>query len=351
LAVAAVFSIFSDRTFLASESTHHAVILAPFWGTNPEVPPDTGRFDRYVELGSSFLRMSSLADCDVGVFPQNWESAGERAAALGAEFSAVCRDAGKTPVVFHGADPTDPLPVDATVFRTSLIRSRRRPNEFAFPAWSEDFLVCYFDGRLRPRPKRRRPVVGFCGNTMAGAPARTSGGMIRRMLGKQRAEETRGLSGDHPRTLALMAVDHDGRLESNFVLRDTFYAGALGDSSALLEARREYVRNMLESDYVLCVRGIGNFSYRLYETLSMGRIPVFVDTDCVLPLDFETDWRDYCVWVDEGDIDRIGDRVLEFHESLDAGEFEERQRACRCLWETKISPEGFFGSFHRHFER
>jgi hypothetical protein len=107
---------------------------------------------------------------------------------------------------------------------------------------------------------------------------------------------------------------------------------------------------MLESDYVLCARGNGNFSYRLYETLCMGRIPVFIDTDCVLPLDFDIDWRDYCVWVDEAEIEQIGDQVLEFHESLDESEFEERQRACRRLWETHISPQGFFANFHLHFE-
>jgi len=347
-----VFSIFSDRSFLSSRSAPHAVILSPFWGTNPETPPDTGRFARYAEAGGAFLRLSSLADCDVGVFPQNWETAGDRASELGEEFTSLCRDAGKTPVVFHGADPTDSLPVDATIFRTSLIRSRRGPNEFALPAWSEDFLERYLNGEFYARPKRARPVVGFCGNTMAGLPPRTLGGSIRSFLGNPRkdAASARGLSGDHPRTLALLAVHEDRRLASNFVLRGTFWAGAVGDSSSLLKARREYVKNMLESDYVLCARGIGNFSYRLYETLSIGRIPIFVDTDCVLPLDFEIAWRDYCVWVEDGDLDRIGDRVLEFHESLDNGEFEERQRACRRLWETRISPQGFFASFHRHFE-
>src|SRR6185437_3079461 len=141
-----VFSIFSDRRFLASESTPHAVILSPFWGTNPEAPPDTGRFESYAELGGSFLRLTSLPECDAGIFPQNWETAGERASELGEEIAALCRAAGKEPVVFSGADPTDPLPVDATTFRTSLIRSRRRPNEFALPAWSEDFLACYLEG-------------------------------------------------------------------------------------------------------------------------------------------------------------------------------------------------------------
>jgi hypothetical protein len=343
-----VFSIFSDRSFLASPSTPHAVILVPFWGTNPEAPgePDAGRFDRYAELGSSFLDLSSLADCDVGVFPQNWESAGEQAVNTGERFVAVCRDAGKTPVIFHGADSTEPLPVDATVFRTSLLRSQRRANEFALPAWSEDFLVRYFDGRLRPRPKRTRPVVSFCGNTSV-APSKAWTRTVRRLLGDSRT--TRGLAGDHPRTRALRAVDRDRRIEANFLLRDGFWAERFRDGALLSQARYAYVQNMLESDYVLCVRGIGNFSYRLYETLCMGRIPVFVDTNCVLPLDFDIEWRDYCVWVGESNIDRIGDRVLEFHESLSDAEFEERQRVCRHLWETHISPQGFFSSFHRHF--
>jgi Exostosin family len=345
-----VFSIFSDRSFLTSSSSPHAVILSPFWGTIPDPPPDTGRFDRYAEVGSSYLRLSRLVDCDVGVFPQNWETAGERAAELAGNFATICRDAGKTPVVFSGADPTEPLPVDATVFRPSLIRSQRRPNEFALPAWSEDFLDRYLGGELRARPRRARPTVGFCGNTMVGRPPRRFGKTIRRLLGNSKSDSTHSLTGDHPRTLALLAIDRDHRLQPNFVLRGTFW-GARDNPSSVLKTRREYVRNMQESDYVLCASGIGNFSYRLYETLSMGRIPVFIDTDSVLPLEFEIDWREWAVWVDEHDIDRIGDRVLEFHESLSDAEFEELQQACRRLWETHISPQGFFAFFHRHFHQ
>jgi hypothetical protein len=345
-----VFAIYSDRGLLASEETPHAVILAPFWGTNPEAPPDQGRFDRYARVGSSFLRLSSLADCDAAVFPQNWEDAGDRAVELGQAFTTRCGEARKTPVIFSGADPTDALPLAATCFRTSVLRSRRRPNEFALPAWSEDFVLNHLKGELPVRPKRPRPVVGFCGNPADLGKAKTVRGRIRRYI-KPQPGMRQGLAGDHPRTRALRALKRDRRLEANFILREGFWAGALGDPGALAQTRQEYVRNTLGSDYVLCVRGIGNFSYRLYETLSLGRIPVFVDTDCVLPLEFDIDWRHYCVWVDEAEIDRIGDRVLEFHQSRSDSEFQDQQRACRRLWETHISPQGFFASFHRHFEQ
>lgn len=348
-----MFSIFSERSFLASPSTPHAAILIPFWGTNPKPPgdPDNGRFDRYAEVGNSFLRLSALADCNVAVFPQNWESAAERALELGERFVALCRDAGKMAVVFSGADSTDSLPVEATTFRTSLLRSRRLPHEYASPAWSEDLLSRYLDGELRLRPKGARPVVGFCGNPSLVPSRRTMASAARRLLGERMGGTTRGITGPHPRLEALRAVESDRRLEADFVLRRGFWGGASQAPSSLRHARDEYVRNMLDSDYVLCVRGIGNFSYRLYETLSMGRIPVFVDTDCVLPLEFDVDWREHCVWVDESEIDQIGDRVLEFHESVDDDEFEERQHACRDLWAKRISPQGFFASFHRHFEQ
>jgi hypothetical protein len=344
-----MFSIFSDRRFLASPSTPHAVILAPFWGANlePAGTPDEGRFDRYATVGASFLRLTELEDSDVAVFPQNWEAAGEQAAGLAEQFTAACADAGKPAAFFSGADSTEPLPVDAVTFRTSILRSERRANEFALPAWSEDFLERYLGGELQPRHRHGRPVVGFCGNTLGGLPAATR---VERLLRRPREPQARRLTGERPRTRALRALGSERRLETNFVLRGNFLAGALGDPAALVETRGEYVQNMLQSDYILCVRGIGNFSYRLYETLSLGRIPVFVDTECVLPLEFEIDWRDHCVWVEEDEIDVIGDRILAFHESVNDTEFEERQRACRRLWETRISPQGFFASFHRHFQ-
>jgi hypothetical protein len=105
---------------------------------------------------------------------------------------------------------------------------------------------------------------------------------------------------------------------------------------------------MVNSDYILCARGKGNFSFRLYETLSCGRIPVFINTDCVLPYDFEINWKEFCVWVEEEDIDSIAKRVAEFHNALTPEGFTAIQRKCRKLWEDRLSPEGFFANFHKH---
>jgi hypothetical protein len=142
-------------------------------------------------------------------------------------------------------------------------------------------------------------------------------------------------------------------VETNFLRRSRFLGGALPGGTLdpkMLVRGSGGVRAQHESDYVLCARGAGNFSYRLYETLSCGRIPVFVDTDCVLPYDFLVDWKDHCVWVDQDEIDRAGERVADFHERLTAQEFEDLQRGWRRLWEEYVRPMGFFSKFNLHFE-
>jgi hypothetical protein len=357
-----VLSIYSDRSFLATDATPHAAVLAPFWGPNPEPPgdPSRGRFDRFVSRGRSFLRLTTLEECDVGVFPQDWQGVEKDEIAIGnaRRFARACAAAAKPMVVFHWTDADEPADLDAFVFTTSLLRSRRRPREFALPAWSEDFVERYAGGRLPVRRRGARPVVGFCGQSSEPATAPTTrSGRLRRSAGARKRALLRRAgrlsSGHVARARALDRLTRDRSVTTNFVVRDDFWAGAIPggvpDPAALRRARREYVANMVASDYILCARGDGNFSYRLYETLSCGRIPVFVDTDCVLPLDFELDWRRYCVWVDESELEQIGEKVAAFHEGLRDAGFADLQRECRRLWETHLSPEGFFAHLRDHF--
>lgn len=156
--------------------------------------------------------------------------------------------------------------------------------------------------------------------------------------------------------LSLLAKSR--HVETNFIIREAFYGafysravpGDFGNRALLQRLRQEFVHNLVESDYILCVRGNGNFSYRLYETLSCGRIPVFINTDCVLPYDFAVDWKEYCVWVELQELPHIGEKVAEFHARLSPADFKELQCRCRDFWQHWLSPEGFFANFHRHLD-
>lgn len=112
------------------------------------------------------------------------------------------------------------------------------------------------------------------------------------------------------------------RVEKNFVIDYRFYkrkkyrAGVTRNKETH-ETTIQFYDNMLESQYVLWVRAAEDFSVRFYETLVMGRIPLYVHTDGYLPLPNAIDWKDHVVWVDYKDRHHIAEILLEFHTQLD----------------------------------
>ncbi|MGH9891060.1 MAG: hypothetical protein ACREA0_03570, partial [bacterium] len=149
------------------------------------------------------------------------------------------------------------------------------------------------------------------------------------------------------RERAIMHLRRHPAVITEFLIRE-HGVGAVPVSELSREA---FLRNIVNTDYNLCARGRGNWSIRFYETLSLGRIPLFIDTECALPYDFEVKYQDYCVWVDDLRLENIGDQLLAFHNSLDSAGFKDLQRECRRLWEQRLSPHGFFSHFHEHFKR
>jgi hypothetical protein len=334
-------------------------MLCAFWGRNENVGaarwPDYA--DELIEHGPGFLELTELPEADVAVFPLagrlllKHEDGLERARA----FADLARGAGKPAVFFYDhSDSLGPFPVeDAIVVRPSLHRTRRTAQEFALPGFHDD-LSRQVGGELPVRRRRDRPVVSFCGSVFRDTRAVTVAARARRIAGNARRTMWR-LQGRHEEDLfvraqAVDALGAQDAVDTSIVARDA------GDGSAWLtsddgsweRARAEFVQNVVESDYVLAARGDGNWSVRFYEALSLGRIPVVVDTDLVLPYDFLLPWRDLCVWVDRRDVGTIGEQVLAFHERLSDADFVELQHECRRLWEEYLSPLGFFRNFHLH---
>ena len=76
------------------------------------------------------------------------------------------------------------------------------------------------------------------------------------------------------RAKALKKLTRDSRVETRFVVRRSYKAGAYtADRSH--QTVIDFYNNILNTDYTVCVRGYGNWSVRLYETLACGRIPIF----------------------------------------------------------------------------
>jgi hypothetical protein len=369
-----LLKIFSDRRYVYAGQPHE-VILFPFWGpVSVDKVFGQGTFDNYIRMGSSFFQIVSLKDADLAVMPVSWDKmlANEQSKGLGIEFAQLAEEAGKKVAIFCWGDIYLSIPVEnAVVFRHDLYKSKKKANEFAFTTWSEDFMKIHLGSQLPLRTKSKKPTVGFCGLADP----------IQRITFKDwtRAALDFGLSlmrgrtphyswreilkgnthatypGHRARSESLSILSKSQLVETNFNIRDRFMARAYSpdgkiDHDKLRTVRDEYVRNMVDSDYIVCARGAGNYSIRLSEALSCGRIPLFINTDCVLPYDWLIDWRKFTVWVDESDLSKVAERVAAFHEALSPDDFRELQLSCRKLWEDWLCPEGFFANFYRHFE-
>jgi len=231
------------------------------------------------------------------------------------------------------------------------VRRWRQAAVRGWPVLIHDHLVDLFAGEVAPVAHGDRPTVGFCGQ--AAAPRL---GEARLLAGKLRHRVRRALGGDdrRPAPLAshlrlrrrvLAALEHDPRVATDFVVRDRYRAG-LRDHAERADrthpTANEFFANIRANAYTVCVRGGGNFSTRLYETLCLGRIPVLVDTDLVLPWADEVDWAAVTVRVPADGLGGLADRVVAHHAAHDEEAFGAAQAACRRLWEEWLSVPGFF---------
>lgn len=139
----------------------------------------------------------------------------------------------------------------------------------------------------------------------------------------------------------LKSFNQNPNLETNLIIRKR------KDSSLISKGKYkfEYWDNMLSAPFTICIRGNGNFSVRFYETLAIGRIPILIDTDCVLPFDNEINWSKHCIMVKNTDSKKVVESVSILINTMDDNDIVNMQIANRKLWIEKLSFSGFYYSF------
>ena len=90
------------------------------------------------------------------------------------------------------------------------------------------------------------------------------------------------------------------------------------------QQKKAYAEHLQRNTYILCPRGSENYSFRIYEALSFGRVPVIIDTNVVLPP--EINWDRLSVRVPYGSIANILDYVREDYQAHSGNQFLERQQ-------------------------
>ncbi len=332
----------------------YSSLMIPFWGN----PHGDTRFE-LKELFDSFSFdtryygiTGDIGQADMVFIPyrQWWLTRHAEGPRLLAESVKAAQEAGIPLLVDGIADGEHPLNVDnAYVLRIGGYRFLRKehsvwgipphtrwePNRIEVPTQPGDFLHQCRNGVLQIRPKREgKPVVSF-----AGIIRTTPKNMLHERLGElplylHGIRDTRynAMSlGLFWRTRALRILGRSDKVTCSFDAQDLYSSSTSSPKSPeeRKKMREAFIERVLDSDYALDVRGHANASLRLYEILSLGRIPVILDTERILPFADVVDWSRFSLIVDFRDIKYLPDIIADFHSTLSPERFEDMQRAAR----------------------
>lgn len=242
-----------------------------------------------------YEKINSLEECDFAVFPDKFSLNKEKINKL----NEKCIKANKKLICFENDDFAGEHNLNSNIilFRTSVCKSKLKENERIFPVLVSDLLDT-FNG---PNNKN----IGYVGSCAKNT--------IRYNIIKE--------------------IESLFQEDFNSIYRDGFYPTT---NNYNINTTREFLDNIKTNRYTLCPRGVGNFSYRFYETLSLGRIPILIDTDCELPLKNKINWEKHIIFIKQDEIKNLKQII------------NEDDRDCfqnRLMWEKYLSPSGYFKNF------
>ena len=313
--------------------------------------------------GSSVIyeEATSVTECDFAVLPYAWNSyLNHHLTKSVIEYASKLRKHNKYLIVWGTGDLETIVPIqNALYFQNGLHRLFKRVAEYAFelPAFWPDYLQIYFDGQMQIRNKKKQASVGFCGQGSSKSykivffTLRSLYQRIQRFWGRFPYVPPQLIPSTVLRNRVLRTLASSTEVDTAFIIRDRYRAGVRAKADRdnyYHQTKVEFVNNIIDTDYTLCIRGGGNFSVRFYETLSCGRIPIFVDTDSRLPFDFLLPWKKYCLWINMAEIRAIGSLIEEYHSSLNNTDFRNMQNQCREVWVNWLEKDAFLEHFCEH---
>lgn len=258
---------------------------------------------------------------------------------------ALASALGKRVIVFTRGDLTHDIFIPTvTLCKGSQYGYLRQSNEIIVLPFVEDLGEQH---GVQLREKSDVPVVSFCG--WAGFASRTAylKYVVKNILLTLRKTLTRNAhlevhrKGIFFRRAAMRILAASSRIRTHFIIRETFSASKKTISLDPAVARKEYIDSMINSDFVLAPKGDGNFSVRFFEALALGRVPILIDTDCVLPREEVIDYASVILRVPYTELHTLPDRVADFYASHTPESWRARQEKARELFRTKLRYDRF----------
>ena len=185
-----------------------------------------------------------------------------------------------------------------TLYRTALLKSRQKINEYSFPAFCEDVFENTYVNTIS---------IGYCGHLLFG----------------------------RKKYIDLL---NNSKYNTNFIIRDKVLTGIKD-----YNLKKEFYNNVKDNLFTFCYRGAGNYCYRFYETLMMGRIPLLVNTDRSFIFENDLNLEDVALILNGNEnIKEVDFKIEKF---VSENNIIEIQKNNRELWLTYCSPIGFLKQF------
>lgn len=214
----------------------------------------------------------------------------------------LCNKNNKILLCFYNDDNdiTFNLPKNVILFRTSFYKSKQLINEKALTVFSADYFKNYY-------LKKPKLSIGYCGHIL---------------YGRQK----------------YINILNNSNIKCNFILRNGMWAPRIDSNKAVLD----FYKNIENNIFIFCYRGNGNFSYRFYQILMMGRIPILINTDCVFPFENKYNLNDLGIIIDEKDLlnnkKNLINEIINYYNNTDLLKIQKQNRK---IWEEYFSPLGF----------
>jgi hypothetical protein len=282
----------------------------------------------------TFKQVQTLAEADLVVFPHEYVVLRKYPDYLKKQLSEA-QAANKK--IFISAYQDSPEAIDiagVTIVRPSAYKSHMLTSDIIMPAYVEDLGAIFGHQVLS---KKDIPIIGFVGKANFFTLKEKLWYVVKNFV-LRRGPYREGI---YFRRYALRVLAKSAKVQLHAIVRRRFSANKTTVEISPEQARREYVEAIQNAHFTLAPRGDGNYSLRFFETLSLGRIPVLIDTDTPLPLEDIINYDKFVVRVPWQDIDSLPEIVSNWYNSKTPEEWAEACLAARRTFESYLYMPAF----------